>query len=196
MTTTYATAIKNQTSQKIVIADARFRKQFFAWVEDDPPNPGVYYQESTERVTAVRENDVDLGAAEASKAALISAVVTIQGAWYWEWSTGRLWYKPVTSTNAPDNFVLCDIQFRWSNYEGEDSENLPVDPIIVNVPRLNTRTGEIFDQSLGQTGSGSLSIAQGDGASAAAVQQLFARVDFEPDGQVTLTESIATFGGV
>lgn len=182
MTTTYAQGAKNPTSRKVVFATVRFSKHFFGWVDN---SDGTYYQASSENVSAVAENDIDLGAPEASQAALVGATAP---AWFWDWTLKRLWIKPTAATTPWDNFVLATIDFRWGNFGGEDSTSLPFDPLITTVPTLTLRVGTVFDSTLGQTGSGSLGMVNS--------QNLFTRTDFEPDGQASISEAFETFGGV
>jgi hypothetical protein len=189
---TYSDQIKNPVSKKVVFATATFLKHFFGWLPNNPAD-NTYYQESSENVTAMRENGEDLGTPESSQSALNSADTSLKGAWFWEWDNTdepkrRIWYKPISGTTPYDNFVLADIGFRWGNFGGEDSTGLPFDPIITTMPTVTMRTGQRFDAELGQTGSGSLGMAK--------ALEIMSRTDFEPNGRITFTERIDTFGGV
>jgi hypothetical protein len=192
MATAYSTSILNQSSQKKVIADYRPRKHFFGWITNGDT---TYYQVSQEdanaldieRVTRVMENDVE-ATEEASQAALNSSTTTTVGGWFFDWDDGRLYYKPKASTTPYENFVLANIQFRFSNFGGEDAESLPLSPFITSSPRLNMRVSRTFNATLGQTGSGNLGLANAD--------SFMARTDYEPDARIDVSELFGTFGGV
>lgn len=182
---TYATAIKNPVSEKTVFVTASHRKHFFGWVFSG--EAGMWFQASEENVTRLTDNDGD-GVEEADLAALTAATPTVAGLWVYDWASRRLYYKPIPAATAFEKFVVGDIQFRFANLPDEDAGGLPFVPYISTVPNLQMRVGENFSDELGQTGSGSLGLAN--------VDALFARNDFEPDGQLVVTEKIATYGGV
>mgnify|MGYP003571971490 CR=1 FL=1 len=193
---TYATQIKNPVSRKVVFATALFPKEFYGW---EFLASGTYTQDSDENIpytsgkVSITEqvpggDAVDLGAPQSSPAAVFGNPATTKGVWYWNWAEEKLYYKPKSGTTPYENFVLANVQFRWGNFGGEDSTSLPFEPAITTMPTMTLRTGQRFDAELGQTGSGSLGMAN--------YQQLMSRMDIEPNPRIEIKERIDTIGGV
>lgn len=177
----YATAILQPASRKIVFAVATFIKHFYAWTASG--TPGIWYQAAVEPVIELNEDDA-AGTECASWAALVAQSVASVGAWWWDASTERLYYKALTATDSFEHFVVGKIRFRFAEYGVEDDSGNPYEPKILSAPPVTLSISEVFESKAGQIGSGTLALETADG--------LFFRTDIELDGDIELFEAIET----
>jgi len=179
--TTYAEAITHPDARNLVFAIARFRKQFYAWVASG--TSGIWYQETLEPVDLLRENDADATEC-ASWTALLAQSVTTVGAWWYDADTDRVYYKAKSGTTAFENFVVGTLVFYFDETGEVDDAGQPYDAKIVDgaVPSVKLSVGKSFKAEMSPTGTGSMSISGAD--------NVFSRLDIEPDGDVTIEEAI------
>lgn len=177
--TTYADAINNPDVRNIVFVKMSFRKQFYAWFASG--TSGIWYANTSELVESLNEDDIS-ATETASFAALIAQSVATVGAWFYDETASRLYYKPLTSTTAFEHFVVGIIILRLSEFPVENDSSIPHDSRIMALPSVELAAGSTFSANVARIGSGSLGMEVSDA--------IFSRLDFEPDGDVEIEEAL------
>lgn len=177
--TTYADAINNPDVRNIVFVKMSFRKQFYAWFASG--TSGIWYANTSELVESLNEDDIS-ATETASFAALVAQSVATVGAWFYDETAARLYYKPVTSTTAFEHFVVGTIILRLAEFSVENDSSIPHDSRITALPSVELAVGTTFSSNVARIGAGSMGIEASDA--------IFSRLDFEPDGDIEIEEAI------